>query len=242
MTEPLTPSTPPLPPAAAPGSGPLRPGSAARSRSSAGRARAFRQKQERHRSARREVVQDLVVVVVIVLGVFAILTARPGGAPNDYVPPSPGPAIAVHLGSPSVTSVSCGNGESAYAERIPWTNSTQPVTTGDVNLRVYEIWDGDYYGDPGAVANVTSSNVCAGAAPSDTARWYAVLTGPNGTNLLTYTQAHPWVPVTPGPWDFEVENSSAIVLVSSALLVGSGRGLAVFGFADGAPVLGAVVL
>lgn len=242
MTEPRTPSPPPPSPTVAPSAGPLRPGSAARSRSSAGRARAFRQKQEQHRSARRELVQDLVVVVVIVLGVFAILTARPGGAPNDYLPPSPGPTITVNLGSPSETSVTCGDGGSAYAERIPWTSSTQPVTTGDVNLRVYEIWDGDYYGDPGAVANVTSSNVCAGATPSETARWYAVLASPNGTNLLTYTQAHPWVPVTPGPWDFEVENGSAIVLVSSVLLVGSGRGLAVFGFDDGAPVLGAVVL
>jgi hypothetical protein len=183
-----------------------------------------------------------VVVAVIVLGVFVIVTARPGGSPSDYLPPSPGPTIAVNLGTPSVTSVTCGDGGTAYAERIPWTNSTQPVTTGDVNLRVYEIWDGDYYGDGGAVANVTSTNVCAGPPPTQTARWYAVLTGPNGTNLLTYTEAHPWVPVVPGPWNFEIENGSAIILVTNPSLAASGRGLAVFGFADGAPVLGAVVL
>jgi len=220
------------PPAAPPG----RPGS------NGGRARSFRQEQARRRGARRERIGELVVVAVIVLGIYTVVSARWYSPPSSYTPPPSGPTIVVHLGTPSESTLPCAAGGTAYAERIPWINSTQPITTGDVNLRVYEIADGDYIGDPGAVANVTSSNVCAGTPPTTATVWYMVLAAPNGTNLLTYTVDNGWTSVTPGPSNVELENGSALILVTHVSLAGRGRGFSVYGISNESPISGSVPL
>jgi hypothetical protein len=207
-------------------------------RSSEGRARSFREAQAQRRSARRERIGEIVVVGILVLAVFAIVTARPYTPSSLYEFPSPGPPIAVHLGSPTVSTISCTAGGTAHAERIPWTNSTLPVTTGDINLRVYEIWDGDIISDPGVVANATPSNLCAGGPPDSTALWYAVFSAPNGTNLLTYTSDNGWVSLTHGPWNFGIANGSAVTLVTGIPVAGTGRGLEVVGSEDGSSIKG----
>ncbi len=223
----------PTPPSSDPSPRPTRPH---------GRAQTFRQEQARRRSLRWERAGELFVVVIIVLGVYTILTARPYGSTSSDQLPGIGPPIVVHLGSPAESSVTCTAGGTAYAERIPWTNSTQPVTTGDLSVRVTEIWDGDYIGDPHAVANVTPSNLCAGAPPDASAKWYVVLAAPNGTNLLTYTGGTGWVSVTHGDWNLGVENDSALILVWYAPLAGTGRGISLDGAANGSLISGSIAL
>jgi len=207
-----------------------------------GRSRSFRERQARRKSARREHVGQLLVVVIIVLGIVTIVTARPQSSSSISGYPSPGPPIAVQFGTPSAGTLSCTGGGTAYTERIPWEGSTQQVTTGDVYVRVYEIWDGDYVGDPGAVANATPSNLCAGTPPDSNALWYVVLTAPNGTNLLTYTAASAWVSLTHEPWNIPIEGGFSLVLVTGESLAGTGRGFAVGGFANGSPINGAIPL
>lgn len=220
-----------------------RPGSPAPPGSSEGRARSFREEQTKQRSARRERTGTILVVIIIVLGVFAIVTAHPYSASSRYEFPPPGPTIVVNLGTPSgATPFACGAGGTAYVERVPWTNSTQPVSTGDISVRVYEIYDGDTIGDPNAVANVTSSNVCAGSPPDSTALWYVVLATPNGTNLLTYTQGHQWTAVTAGPSDVVIANDSVLILVTNAPIAGIGRGIAVLGLVGTSQIRGTVAL
>jgi len=226
--------------------GPPRARVPARAGSFDGRARSFRQEQAKRRSARIERISEFLVVAIIILGVYTIATARPSSPSSDAVFPwLPGPSgapIFVHLGTPSQSTVTCNAGGTAYAERIPWTNSTQPVTTGDVYVEVYEIWDRDFIGDPNAVANATPSNLCAGAPPNPTALWYVVLAAPNGTNLLTYTVGEGWESVTHGPWNIWIENGSALFLVADTSLAGTGRGFAVGGYADGSPITGSLPL
>jgi len=182
------------------------------------------------------------VVVIILLGVYTILTARPFASTSSEQLPGNGPPIVVHLGSPTESAVTCAAGGTAYAERIPWTNSTQPVTTGDLTVRVIEIWDGDYIGDPNANANVTPSNLCSGTPPDASAKWYVVLSAPNGTNLLTYTGGTGWVSVTHGDWNLPIENDSALTLVSYAALAGTGRGFSLDGAANGSLISGSIAL
>jgi len=220
-----------------------RAGVPARPGSFEGRARSFRQEQARRRSARRERVGTFLVVVILALGVYTIVTARPYSPSSKNDSPTPGPPIDVNLGTPTgASAVTCSAGGTAYVERIPWMNSTQPVTTGDIEVHVYEIFDGDFIGDRNAVANVTPSNPCAGAPPDSKALWYAALATPNGTILLTYTVNHPWTAVTPGPWNIGIENGSVLVLVTYASLAGRGYGFAVVGYAGGSPIRGTVAL
>jgi hypothetical protein len=250
MTEPERPPIPANPPAEPSptgdidaGNGRPRVGTPAPPGSFDGRARSFREEQRKQRSARRERIGTFLVVIIIVLGVYTIMTARPYSASSRYEFPPLGPTIVVNFGTPSgASSVTCSAGGTAYVERVPWTNSTQPVSTGDVSVRVYEIFDGDTIGDPNAVANVTSSNVCAGASPDSTALWYVVLAAPNGTNLLTYTGGHQWTAVTPGPADIDVQNGSALILVTNVSLAGTGRGIAVLGLTGTSQIRGTVAL
>jgi hypothetical protein len=212
-----------------------------------GRARAFRQEQAKRRKAWRQRVAAFLVVTILVIGFYVILTdsiftSRPHSSSPSSGLPSPGPPIAVHLGTPSVRTISCGAGGTAYAERIPWTNSTRPVMTGDFYVAVYEIADGDFIGDPGAVANATSSSLCAGVPPDSGALWYAVLAAPNGTNLLTYTVGGGWASVTHGLSQFWVENGSALTLVTDVSLAGTGREVAVYGGVDGSSIDGSIPL
>jgi len=206
-----------------------------------GRARSFRQHQASRKNVRRERIGTVLVVVIIALGVYTIVTARPYSPSSSNPFPTPGPPITVTFGSPSsVTAMSCGGGGTAYVERIPWNGSSQPVTTGEVNVRVYEIYDGDFITDINAVANVTSSNLCAGTPPTSSELWYAVLAGPNGTNVLSFTEARPWRAVSSGASDIVIENGSALVLVTSMSLAGTGRGFAVVGYSGGSPIRGTV--
>jgi hypothetical protein len=208
-----------------------------------GRASAFRHAEAKRRSARRERITDAVLAVAVLVGAYGIVTSPPNSLwTANGLAGSPGPAVRVNFGAVSVSTVSCGSGGTAYVERIPWTNSTRPVTTGDVYVEVYAIFDGDNLGLGDPAALVTPSSACAGSPPDSIALWYVVLEGPNGTNLATYTVANAWTGVSGGPADLPIGNSSALVLVSNSSLAGSGRGLKVLGFLDEGPISGAVVL
>jgi hypothetical protein len=241
------PTYPPQPPARAgdtSGAGgpdaetpPRRAGEPARRGTYDGRARSFREEQTQRRGGRRELIGTLLAAAIIVLAVYTIVTARPYSS-SAYDFPGSGPLITIHFGPPTVSTVSCGAGGTAYAEHIPWANASAKVTSGEVVVHVSEIWDGDYIGDPDAVANATASNVCAGAAPTSTSGWYAVLSAPDGTNLLTYTVGSSWRSISTGPPTLEVANGSAIILVSHASLAGTGRGLEVVGEVNGSLIRG----
>lgn len=220
---------------------PVRP-AAARRRSRAGRAREFRKGQTQRRTTRRDLLVNLTILVVIVVAVYAVVTEWQRTTSGGYVPPSLGPPVAVNLSTPVVTNITCAAGGTASEERIQWINSSRPLMTGEVYLRVYEIWDRDSYGDPGVVFNVTPSNACAGAAPAPSSRWYAVFCDPNGTNLLTYTAAHSWAAVGSAPLNFTIADGSALVLIANPALAGQGFGLSVFGFVNDSEVSGSVVL
>lgn len=207
-----------------------------------GRAHAFREKQAQRRSVRRERIGQLLVVAVILLGVYAIVSARPFN-PSSGSSPQPGPPIKVTLGAPTTSTVSCGAGGTAYVERIPWLNASAAVTTGQVVVRVYELYDGDYVTDTGTVANVTHSSLCAGEVPGATVHsWYAVLGSQNGTNLLSYSQTQGWVSPTQGPWVMPISNGTVAFLVSGVSMANMGLGFAVAGFANGAQISGSVPL
>lgn len=235
------PDEPAPPPSLSPASRAPRPGEPAPPGSFDGRARSFRERQADRRSARRQAVGAIFVVAVIALGVYTVLTARPYSS-SAYQLPSPGPLITVHLGTPSTSTITCSAGGTAYVERIPFSNATQPIATGNVFVRVSEIWDGDFIGDPGVVANATPSNLCAGVAPDATSIWYVVLAAPGGTNLLTYTVARGWAAVTHGSSNVGIQNDSTIILLTYTSLAGTGRGLSVVGTENGSLIRGVVPL
>jgi hypothetical protein len=191
----------------------------------------------------------LVVVVIIVLGVCAIAFARSISPSSRNNFPTPGPPINVTLRPSNASTVPCGNGGTAFAERISWVNASFVVTTGDVNLKVYELWDGDYLLGANVVANVTSSNLCAGSPPAaEPQYWYVVLAAPNGTELLTYTVTQGWSLIAQGagnPQDIPIENGSVMTLVSGVSLAvrpSAFFGFALVGFANGSPIRGSVPL
>ncbi len=211
-----------------------------------GRARAFRQDYVRRQTLRRNRVADVVLVALIVVGAYAIVTERPGYLLSTLrsleSTPGPGPPVVVHFGTPSTGTVSCTAGGTAYTESVPWNSSTETLTTGEVFVRLYEVWDGDNIPDPNAVANATPSSLCAGTPPDATALWYIVFVAPDGTNLLTYTETGAWSSVTGGSTNLPIYDGSALVVVSYDSLAGTGRGLEVVGFAGSSPISGKVLL
>ncbi len=207
-----------------------------------GRARSFREQQVRRRISRRERLGIVIVVVIIALGAYTIVTARPFTGPTGGLQPVPGPEIVVQFGTPTVSTLNCSAGGTAFIERIPWVNSTQPVNTGDIFVRVFEIFDGDYVGDPGAVANVTATNLCQGTPPDSSTRWYAVLAAPSGTNLLTYTTGESWRAVDGQALNFQIQSGSSMVLVSFVSFSNTGHGFGVGGVAQGSVIRGTVPL
>jgi hypothetical protein len=208
-----------------------------------GRARAFRERETERRSRRRERVGQLVVVAIILLGVYAIVSARPFTPTNGSGQPPPGPPIVVKFTTPVLGQVTCGAGGTAYTERLVWTNTTRTVNTGDVALRVYELFDGDVLNDRGIIPNATASNVCAGSPPNpETLAWYAVVSSPNDTVQLTYAFSPGWASVTSGDSNVPIENGTVITLVMGTSLAGRGYGFAVTGFVEGSAVTGSVVL
>ena len=223
------------------------PGAPAHPPSVGGRAHAFRIKQAERRTARWEQVGVLLIVVLIVVAFATILTAKPftpssGPGYPAWWPNPPGTPILVQLGTPSVGTVTCGQGGTAYTERVSFLSSSQPITTGNAYLVVYEIGDGDYIGDANTVANATATNVCSGSPPGLPTLWYAVLVAPNGTNLLTYTEASDWTAVTGSSWNIPMEAGSTLVLVTGASLAGTGRALGVIGFVGQSTIRGTVPL
>ncbi len=233
----------PPPPAGPPGSpvAPPRTGGAPAPGGLGGRARSFREAQSQRRSDRRERLGVFLVVVILVGALLTVATYHPFGS-SPYNFPPPGPTIVVHLGTSSTGEVTCGLGGTAYTERIPWTNSTRPLTSGEVYVRLYEIGDGDAIGDPSAVANATPTNPCGGAPPDTGALWYLVLVAPSGTNLLTFTVDGGWASVAPGPSNIPIENASALILVTNESLAGTGRGLGVYGFVNDTSITGSTLL
>lgn len=235
-----TPPSPPEPDGPAP---PRRAGEPAPPGTFEGRAHAFREDQAERRSVRRERVGQLVVVVIIVLGVYALVASRPFNPASTPGPAPPGPPITVALGTPTIRELTCGNGASAYAEKVTWSNATAAIVAGDVTPRVYELFDGDLVPDNGVIASATPSNPCAGAPPpASTPAWYVVYSAPNGTIELTYSVGQGWLSVTSGPWNIPIENGSALTVVTGGSIANRGFGLAVVGFVSDAQIKGSVPL
>lgn len=216
-----------------------------RPRTFAGRARTFRLREAYRKSARTERTVNAVMAALIVVGAYAIVTERPGDLlPSHRTPgsPSPGPTIVVQFGTASEGPVSCAEGGTAHTESIPWSSSTEPVTTGEFYVRLYEIWDGDNIPDPGAAPAVTPSDLCSGTPPDASALWYVVLSAPNGTNLLTYTETQGWTSVTGGSTVLSIQDGSSLVVVSYDSLAETGRGLEVVGLVGSTEITGSVPL
>lgn len=222
---------------------PRRAGEPAPPGSAEGRARAFRERQGERRSLRRERVGVLLVIVIILLGVYAIVSARPFNPASNPSTPTPGTPIQVSLANPVVGNVTCGNGAIGYTERIVVDGSTQPIITGDIAVHVYEILDGDFIPNYLAQPNITSTSVCAGAPPVTVKfLWYVALTAPNGTVLLSYTTVQGWKSIGGAPWNIPVENGTAFVVVTGSSIHYRGLGLAVVGFSGGSSISGSVPL
>lgn len=207
------------------------------------RARAYRTAREQRSQRRHDLAVIVVAIVVVLASVYVLADARSieSSLAGGGVGPTP-PPITVTFGTPSISSISCGDGGSVYAERIGWVNASEPLTTGEVVPRVYEIADGDFVNDPGSTPNVTASNLCAGATPTTPSRWYAVLVDPSGANTLSYTVAGGWAAVGSGPTNIAILDDSALVVVMNPSLSGGGYGLRIVGFSNGAEVQGSIVL
>ncbi len=236
------PSSPPSDPHGAPEAFPAP--APARPPRGAGRAAAYRQRRAERRKAWGDRLEVIAVVGVIILSIVVLVTVWTGSPTLFSSPPPPitGPPIVVSLGTPTVSNVTCGDGGSVTAERIPWINATQPVTTGDVAVRVVELFDGDFVPDANSHPNVTASNLCVGPTPTPASRWYAVLSGPNGSNLFTYTEATAWVSVTSGPVNVGIENGSALTVIENPSLAAKGFGVHILGFVNETAVTGSVTL
>ena len=206
-----------------------------------GRAHAFRERQSVRRSTQREQVGAIVVVAIIVLGVYAIVTARPFHPSSGNVLPPQGPPIVVSLAAPVPTNLTCGGGGTAFAEKVVWTGSTAPVTTGDLTVGLYEP-DHDFIPNHSPVVNVTQESLCAGPAPTgNPIQWYVVAIASNGTSILTYQVAPGWSSLTGENWNIVVQNGTALTLVTGANLAQSGYSLKVWGFSNGSTIGGSVV-
>jgi len=231
-------------PAAVPRPPSTRAGEPAPPGSSEGRARSFREHEVQRRGRRRELIGQMLVVAIIVLGIYAIVSARPFVPSSGPGPPTPGPPITVNFTSPVVGQVTCGNGGTAFTERVVWASSTSPVTTNEVSPRVYELFDGDIVTDNGVSANVSSTSLCAGDPPSGGGliSWYVVLTSPNGTIELSYTFDQGWTSVDHGPVNLPIANATSLVVVVDPEIAGKGYGLAVVGEASGSSIHGTVPL
>jgi hypothetical protein len=208
-----------------------------------GGAREFRERRTRRRQSRTDLAVTGIAVVVLVLAVVVLLTVKPvvpgSGPPDDS---SNAPPIVVRFGTPVVSEVTCGSGGNVTAERVPWINSSQPITTGDADPRITEIADGDFVSDPHATPTVNATDVCTGAAMDLTSRWYAVLEDPNGTNALTYTVADGWQTVAGGEWNVLIPDGANLTVVENPSMAGSGYALSMIGFANGAAITGSVTL
>ncbi len=239
------PAVGPAPPEGAPGDvRPApggRPGGPGRFR---GRAQAFRHEFAHRQTLRNNRVANVVLTALIIVGAYALVTERPGNLLPGSTGSTPGAGtpVVVHLGAPSKSTVGCTGGGTAYAESVPWNGSTETLTTGEIVVRLYEVWDGDNIADPDAVANATATNLCAGSPPDATALWYVVLAAPNGTNLMTYTESGSWSAISGGSSNLEIDDGSFLVLVSYDSLAGTGRGLEVAGFAGTSEISGSVLL
>jgi hypothetical protein len=207
-----------------------------------GRTRSFRDRQTKQRSRRRERLGQIAVVAIIVLGIYAIVSAKPFNPSSGGGNTTPGPPIVVNLSAPVAGQLPCGGGGTGYTVRLVWMNASAPVSTGDVGVLVKEP-DNDSVPDHGVVANVTGSNLCAGVPPNAvTWSWYIVLVAPNGTNLLTYTQDQGWSSVTHGASNIPIEDGSAFVVVTGGPFHDRGFVFWLEGYANGSPIHRYVVL
>lgn len=228
---------------ASPASSPRRAGEPAPPGSADGRARTFRERESKRRSILRDRIGQILVVVIIIVGVYAIVSARPFNPSSGSSSPGPGPPVAVTLGTPLAGNVTCGNGGVAYTERTVVTGSTSPIITGYIAVHVYEILDGDFIPDYLAHPNITATSVCAGSPPSPTNfLWYVALAAPNGTVLLSYTTTLGWKAIGNASWNIPVEAGAALVVVTGTSIDCHGLGLAVVGFAGGSPIRGTIPL
>jgi len=206
-------------------------------------AREFRERRAQRRRGRTDTALTVLATAVIVLAIAVMLTAKPvvpGTGPPDES--SNAPPIVVTFGTPVVSEVNCSGAGNVTAERVPWVNASEPITTGDADPRITEIADGDFVSDPKATPDVNATDVCTGPVPDPTSRWYAVLEDPNGTNVLTYTVAGGWQTVGPGDWNVLIPDGANLTVVENPVMAGSGYSLNVIGFAMGAQITGSVTL
>lgn len=207
-----------------------------------GRTRSFRERQTKQRSLRRERIGQIVVVAIIVLGIYAIVSAKPFNPFSTPGNSTPAPPVTINFSAPVGGQVPCGGGGTGYTDRIVWMNSSAAISTGDVYFLIKEP-DGDLVPDQGVVVNVTSSNVCAGVPPNSvTWSWYVVLVAPNGTNLLTYTSDHGWASVAHEPLYIQIQDGAALVVVTGGPFYHRGFTFWVEGSLNGAPIHETIVL
>ena len=190
---------------------------------------------------RRRLYLGLVALVVVLgaAGAYAFnsaphgLPAGGGGGPSG---------VSVQFGAPTSGHVGCAGGKTMVTERVPWVNSSLPVSTTQFRLEVQEIGDGDVIGADNAPGAVTPIALCVGPAQPYVYDWYGVLQSPNGTNEATYTYASGWAAVPPSTLPIEVAQNSSMMVVSTSSFVGLGYALEALPFGPGVPVNGFTAL
>ncbi len=158
----------------------------------------FRAELRRRQRRRYSLAAALTAIVV-----GGLLLSVPGFGPSSGGTGASLAGYVVHLGAPVLGVVTCGGGTVAIAERVPWLNSSVPLTTGHVILTVVDV-DGDTLWSSGAPPTVTASQACAGTLPVSNFTgisgvnvgfsWYVTLSSPSGSILAFYTLSSGWVP------------------------------------------------
>jgi hypothetical protein len=151
----------------------------------------------RRRRSAREAPYRLMVVGVVVLTLInfsAYYAVNLPSSPVEYgLPPASATADNVTFGATSLSSATCGNGQSMVVETVPWENATVPPSTGNLFFELVESLDGDIDGGaaPSPVFNATS--VCADRPISANPSWYVVLRDPGGSNIAAYSYSSGWL-------------------------------------------------
>jgi len=204
----------------------------------------FRRERERRRRPRTVILGAIVVLVVVMWGVYVLLTPRGAGS---YSPPSNLSQFRVLLGTPSVVNLTCeGSSTPVVAEVVPWVHASGPVATWEIVLLVTQVvdtdMDGDYISSSGPAPTVTASSPCVDAPPgpgSTNYNWYVLLSNTTGAYAVYYsyvafdTLSGGWLSVSNGSSNVTIANDSTLTLISTPPLVDSGYDLEVTGVVSG---------
>jgi hypothetical protein len=195
----------------------------------------YRRRRDRRERPRRRALFAAVVVGPVILAVYYGVHAPGPGALAAENPSLPLPHVyldSVTLGTPAVQNVTCGDGATVKTELVPWVNASVEPTTHQVFLEITELLDGDVDGGSAPNPTVTSSSVCAGAAPTVTPSWYVVLRSPNGTNVAVFSYSSNWVILNQASSELGIANGSSLILVANPSLAGLTFGLCALGVTE----------